>query len=162
MSHLFSCKPQRELPTVAVLDIEKYAGTWHEIARLPNRFERGLTCVTAEYSLKENGKIRVKNKGFNADKNQWKEATGTAWIPDSQFPGQLRVRFFWPFAGDYYVIYVDEAYRLALVGDPARDYLWILSKDPNPEKERYDELVSLAKKLGFATENLAEVKRECE
>ena len=101
---MISCKSQ-PLETVKTLDITKYAGTWYEIARLPNRFEKKLECVSATYELIENGKVKVINRGISTeDHSQKKEITGKAWVPDVAFPGQLKVQFFWPFAGKYWVI----------------------------------------------------------
>ena len=110
---LISCKASMELQTVEKVDIDSYLGTWYEIARLPNSFEKGLECVTATYSLKENGKIEVLNKGYSAEKKKgFDTAKGTAWIPDPDYPGRLKVTFFWPFSGDYYIISLDEAYPM--------------------------------------------------
>lgn len=80
------CAPQRGLPTASKVDLEKYAGTWYEIARLPNSFERGLTRVTATYTLKENGKIQVLNRGYKSEKGKWSEIKGRARRPDASIP----------------------------------------------------------------------------
>lgn len=159
---LFSCKTQ-SLETVKVLEINKYAGTWFEIARLPNRFEKDLECVTATYELMENGKIKVINRGISVkDHSKKKEITGKAWIPDDEFPGRLKVQFFWPFSGNYWVIELDTNYRFALVGDPSRKYLWILSKDKQLDKTIYQKMINTAKETGFKTEHLLLVNQDCE
>jgi apolipoprotein D and lipocalin family protein len=162
MTTLNSCKTTNELSTVQKVDITKYLGTWYEIARLPNRFEKDMKCVTATYSLKKNGKIKVLNKGFKITKNKYVSAKGTAWIPNNNFPGRLKVRFFWPFSGDYYIIALDENYQYALVGDPSRKYLWILSRTPVLDQKTYDMLVKLAKDKGFDTDNLLKIEHDCE
>ncbi len=100
----------------AKVDIEKYTGQWYEIARLPNSFERGLKCTTATYTLKKNGKIKVLNKGYSIEETgKVSTAKGSAWIPDPDYPGRLKVSFFWPFAGNYYIISLDEKYENVLV-----------------------------------------------
>ena len=131
---LFSCNSDKDLSTVESLDLNKYKGLWYEIARLPNRFEKNLECVTARYTLDAKGKVIVENSGYNTKSLDMESITGKAWVPDSTTPGVLKVRFFWPFAGDYYVIDVDEDYQTALVGSPDRKYLWILSRSTNIEK----------------------------
>ena len=131
MTNLSSCKTTNDLVTVQEVNLDKYIGTWYEIARLPNRFEKNMKCVTANYSFKENGKIKVTNKGYLTTKNKYSTANGTAWIPNPDFQGRLKVSFFWPFSGDYYIIELDENYKYVLVGDPARKYLWVLSRTPN-------------------------------
>ena len=159
---LFSCKSQ-PLETVKVLDINKYAGTWYEIARLPNRFEKNLECVSATYELMDNGKVKVINRGVNTEnKTERKEITGKAWVPNEAFPGQLKVQFFWPFAGKYWVISLDENYQYALVGDPSRKFLWVLSKNKQLPETIYSKLVETAKNNGFATEQLMIIKQDCD
>lgn len=161
MLNLLCCKNSYDLPTVKELDINKYAGKWYEIARLPNRFEKGLKCVSATYILKENNKIEVVNKGYSENKNKFKDIKGTAWTPDSNFPGRLKVRFFWPFAGDYYIIALDDNYSYALVGDPSRKFLWILSKTKKLDDKTYDELLGTAKTNGFRVERMTKTNQDC-
>ena len=153
----------KTLPTVPDVDINKYLGKWYEIARLPNSFEKGLICVTAEYSLKDNGKIRVVNSGHKEDEpSKVKSARGRAWVPDKSEPGRLKVSFFWPFAGDYYIFHLDqENYQYALVGDPSRKYMWVLARDPQIDDELYKELLEIARKKDFAVEELLKVKQDC-
>lgn len=155
-------KSSAQLPTVPSLDIEKYLGTWYEIARLPNSFEKDLVCTTANYSLKPNGKIAVVNSGYSETKKKQKSASGTAWVPDKNFPGRLKVTFFWPFAGKYYVISLDENYRHALVGDPSRKYLWILSRTKAMEEHDYQELVEIAGSNGFNVGALIRPRQDCD
>ena len=151
-----SCNRQMILQTVDKLDLNKYQGKWYEIARLPNNFEKGLTAVTATYSLNSNGKVNVLNQGIKSD-NKLKSINGTAWVPDKNYPGRLKVRFFWPFSGKYYVIKIDNNYRYALVGSPSRKFLWVLSKDIEMPDDVYDEYLELAKEVGFDVENLVTV-----
>lgn len=150
------CKSTDMLTTVSRLDLNRYQGTWYEIARLPNSFEGGLTSVTASYSLKENGQIKVINQGYKSDK-KLKSITGVAWVPDDKFPGRLKVRFFWPFSGKYYVIHVDDEYQYALVGSPSRRFLWILAKQPEISEEVFSQFLEIARKERFSVEELIKV-----
>ncbi|WP_439182387.1 lipocalin family protein [Carboxylicivirga taeanensis] len=154
----YSCQAPRELSTVASVNFERYAGTWYEIARLPNRFEEGLDRVSATYTLKSDGDIEVLNQGYDESGNV-KASTGKAYLPDEGKPGRLKVQFFWPFAGDYYIIELDEAYNYALVGTPSRKYLWILAREKQLPQDRINYLVELAQERGFETENLLFVKQ---
>jgi len=158
----FGCGSKEELETVKNVDLKKYAGTWYEIAKLPNKFEKNLSCISATYSLKENGKINVLNQGFNTKKGTWKDITGTAWVPDPEIPGQLKVRFFWPFAGDYYIISLAEDYSYVLVGDPSRQYLWVLSRNQELDDTVYSNLMAIAKDKGFNIDAVEKVDHNCD
>lgn len=158
---LGACSSNKTLSTVSKLDIQQYAGTWYEIARLPNTFEKGMQCVSATYTPMENGRISVLNKGWLTEKNKWKEITGTARVPDPAIPGQLKVQFFWPFSGDYYVMALDENYQYALVGDPSRKYLWVLSKKKNMDENMYASLLNTAEALGFAVDKILKIEQGC-
>ena len=161
---LFSCTNGIvELPTVSTVNLKKYSGTWYEIARLPNRFEKGLECVTATYTLRSDGKIEVINKGRKTGElNKTSKIKGFAWIPDKRFPGRLKVRFFWPFSGKYYILDLDKNYRYVLVGEPSRRYLWILSKDKHLDKIIYDRLLEKAAKMGFDTARVININQNCQ
>ena len=162
MISFLSSKPTQNLPTVEKVDINKYAGQWYEIARLPNSFEKGLQCVTATYTLKKNKKIKVLNKGYSIkDTGKFSTAKGTAWVPNSEYPGRLKVSFFWPFSGNYYIISLDEEYNYALVGDPSRKYLWVLSRSKNLDDTIYSELLDIAKINGFDVDNIIKVNQDC-
>jgi apolipoprotein D and lipocalin family protein len=141
-----------------VVDIEKYAGQWYEIARLPNSFEKGLQCVTATYTLKKNDKIEVLNQGYSIENT---EKLSRAWMPNTDYPGRLRVSFFWPFASNYYIISLDEDYNYALVGDPSRKYLWVLARSKILDDTIYSKLLDIAKINGFDIDNLIKVNQEC-
>ena len=158
---LFSCgSSDKYLGVVEQLDINKYLGTWYEIARLPNSFEKNLDCVTATYSLKENGDIEVLNKGYVINNHtELKDATGTAWVPDSKYPAKLKVRFFWPFTGNYWVIELDKDYKYAMVGDPSRDYLWILAREKTLDETIYQKLLKSAEEKGFNTKMMIKVNQ---
>lgn len=162
MAGLFACNTPKELTTVDNVNIQKYSGLWYEIARLPNSFEKGMECVTAIYTLKENEKIHVLNKGYTINGNgKYSTAKGKAWMPDNNYPGRLKVSFFWPFAGNYYIIKLDDNYQHALVGDPSRKYLWILSRTKQMDEKIIDELMSIAEESGFQTKNVIMVNQDC-
>ena len=146
---LVSCRSPKPLATVPNLDLERYSGRWYEIERLPNSFEKGLSCVQARYSLKGDGSIGVENTGYGKD--GWKKVSGKALRKDPSRPGEIKVTFFWPFYGDYYVIDLDPDYHYALVGSPSRKYLWILARRPQLPEERIQALKQKAEALGFDT-----------
>jgi len=136
-------------------DVNRYLGTWYEIARLDHSFERGLEKVTAHYRLREDGGIHVINRGFDSKKKEWKEAEAKAYFVDAFTVGRLKVSFFGPFYGSYNLIALDkEHYQYSLVCGPNTSYLWILSRTPEMEKDLRDLLIDKAKLLGFKTEDL--------
>ena len=140
-------------------ELQRYLGTWYEIARLDHSFERDLQQVTATYSLRDDGGVRVVNKGFNPKKNKWKEAIGKAYFVGDSDIGQLKVSFFGPFYGGYNIIELDKVnYQYALVCGPNLSYLWILARRPELSKSIVDRLVAKANSLGFATDQLIFVK----
>jgi apolipoprotein D and lipocalin family protein len=140
--------------------LEQYLGTWYEVARMDHKFERGLSNVTAEYSLRDDGGVRVLNRGFNTSKGEWVEAEGKAFFIGDTSTGQLKVSFFGPFYASYNVIALDkEAYQWSLVAGPDTDYLWILSRTPELDQAIVDELISEAKMLGFKTDELIYVSQ---
>jgi len=154
----------KTLTTVPDVDIMKYSGKWYEIARLPNSFEKGLICCTAEYGLRDDGKIRVTNVGHKEeDTAKIKTVHGKAWVPDKNEPGRLKVQFFWPFSGRYYIFHLDkENYQYALVGDPSRKYLWLLARTPMIEDSLYRQLLEIALKNEFEVGNVIKVRQDCE
>jgi apolipoprotein D and lipocalin family protein len=161
MAGFLFLNPSNDLPTVEKVDLNRYAGLWYEIARLPNSFEKNLQCVTAQYTLKPNGKVVVLNKGFSTKKGAFKSSKGRAWVPDENYPGRLKVSFFWPFAGNYYIIVLDPDYKYALVGDPTREYLWVLSREKTLDEDIYEKLLKKARTHGFNTGSLVRVKHNC-
>lgn len=160
-----NCQGQHmELSVVQDIDIERYLGKWYEIARFPHSFEKKLKCVTAEYAFKKNGKISVLNKGYLKTRPEvYKIASGTAWIPDKNQTGKLKVRFFWPFAGNYWIIDLDkENYQYALVGENSRNYLWILCREKTMDQALYEKLVKKAKDQEFDVSLLEKVEQNCD
>ncbi|MCX9155821.1 lipocalin family protein [Niveibacterium sp. 24ML] len=141
-------------PTVETVDIHRYAGLWYEIASLPNFFQRGCVATTAEYTLGEGGRLGVKNRcRKDTLDGDWKQSEGRARVVA---PGKLKVSFFWPFEGDYWILALDPDYRWALVGAPGRDYLWVLSRTPQMPEATYAAITQKAVALGF---DLRELRR---
>lgn len=155
------CGQGSPLPTVNQVDLERYAGTWFEIARLPNTFEQDLKCVTATYTVLDDGRVGVTNEGVNERTGESEIAEGKARVKDENEPGQLRVVFFWPFGGDYFIIELDNDYRFALVGAPNREYLWILAREKQLDEPVLLPLVERAKALGFPIEQLIFPAHDC-
>lgn len=141
--------------------LERYLGKWYEIARLDHSFERGLTRVTAEYSMRDDGTVRVLNRGYSARDPLWKEAEGTASFVGAADRGHLKVSFFGPFYGSYIVFGLDDAnYRHALVSGPDKSYLWILAREPVLDRAVRDGLVAKASAAGFDTSRLIFVSHD--
>lgn len=142
-------------PVVPHLDLDRYLGRWYEIAHLPAFFQRGCVATTATYALRDDGDIEVVNRcrkgGLDGKPS---DAKGKAWVVDEETNAKLKVQFFWPFSGDYWVLALDDDYRWALVGSPDRDYLWILSRTPQLPEGRYEALVNKARDLGYPVEKL--------
>ncbi len=144
-----------DIQPVSGFQLHNYLGKWYEIARLEHAFERDLTQVTANYSLREDGSVKVINRGYLAQKQAWKEAEGTAYFMQQPDIGYLKVSFFGPFYGSYIVIALDtKAYQYSLVTSSDKSYLWILSRTPSLPAQIQAELVAKAKALGFKTEEL--------
>jgi apolipoprotein D and lipocalin family protein len=142
-------------------ELEKYLGTWYEIARLDHSFERGLTRVTAKYSLRDDGGLRVINRGYSATENKWKEAEGKAYFARGSDEGYLKVSFFGPFYGAYIVFELDhENYEYSLVCGPDKSYLWLLARRPQIKEDIKDTLIGKAKALGFDTSQLIYVSHD--
>jgi apolipoprotein D and lipocalin family protein len=159
---IFSKSPTTVVKVVGYVDLNRYTGTWYEIARFPNSFERGLKCVTATYTLRNDGRITVLNKGHKIENpDVVKQSQGIAWVPDKTYPAKLKVRFFWPFSGDYWILALDPSYRFALVGDPSLKYLWILSRKKTVEDSDYKNLLDKAKENGFDISRLMLVEQNC-
>ncbi len=136
-------------------ELDRYLGTWYEIARLDHRFERGLSDVSATYSLRDDGGVRVVNRGLSAESGEWDEAVGKAYFVGEPDVGRLKVSFFGPFYGGYNIIALDKVgYEYSLVSGPDRSYLWILARSPDIDSALLERLVAEARKLGFPTEEL--------
>lgn len=153
-------KLPQDITPVAHFDLQKYLGRWYEIARLDHSFERGLTRVTATYSLRPDGGIKVVNRGYSPEQNRWKQAVGKAYFVKGPDLGYLKVSFFGPLYAAYVVLDVDrDHYHYALVTGPDKSYLWILARRPTLDKAVLEKLVAKAKLTGFDTHQLIFVKQ---
>ena len=153
---LSACVNQPEGVTpVKHFELQRYLGQWYEIARLDHSFERGLSQVTANYSLREDGGVKVINRGYSAADQQWQSAEGKAYFVDGEDQGFLKVSFFGPFYGSYIVFELDhEGYQYAFISGPNKSYLWLLSRTANPHPSVIDQFKARARDLGFDTEAL--------
>ncbi len=137
------------LPTVASVDLSRYAGTWYEIARYPNRFQKRCAGdVTAVYDVKANGDVRVVNS-CRESSGKTKTAKGTAKVTDRATNAKLKVTFFWPFYGKYWILDLGPGYEYAVVGEPSRKYLWILGRAPAMDDALYQKLLARVAELGY-------------
>ena len=141
-------------------ELDRYLGTWYEIARLDHRFERGLSNVSAHYSMRDDGGVAVSNRGYRERDAEWDEAEGKAYFVGDSDVGRLKVSFFGPFYGGYNVFVLDDDYQYAMVAGPDRSYLWILSRTPIIDNSLRDELVLEAVNAGFDIEELIFVEHD--
>jgi len=143
------------LAVVDYVDLERYLGRWYEIARYPSSFETGCVGVTADYSLRDDGRIRVLNTCIESTLDgPERTIEGSARIADSSTNARLKVTFFWPFEGDYWIIDLDEDYSYAVVGAPDRRFLWILSRTPTMNEELYQQILDSLPERGFDPDRL--------
>jgi apolipoprotein D and lipocalin family protein len=143
------------LKPVEGFEVNRYLGTWYEIARLEQSFEKGLDNISARYSLAEDGGIKVLNQGRNQETGEWKQAEGKAYFIGPPTVGRLKVSFFGPFYGSYNIIALDkENYQYSLVTGRDRSYLWILARTKTLPKETLDALIEKARREGFDTSKL--------
>lgn len=145
---------------VKPFDRAKYLGKWYEIARLDFRFEKGLSNVTATYSLRDDGLIKVDNKGFDDKANKWKESIGKAKFAGATDEAKLKVSFFGPFYAPYNVIAIDRDYQYALVAGKNLDYLWILSRAPILPAAIRTDYLKQAQSLGYDVHQLVWTKQD--
>ena len=142
-------------------EINRYLGTWYEVARLDHRFERGLENISATYTLREDGGVDVLNKGWDIKAGEWRQAQGKAYFVEQADQGRLKVSFFWPFYGGYNIIELDKKdYAYSMVTGPDRSYFWILSRTKQLPDATLQALIKQAKSLGFATDELIFVKQD--
>ncbi len=150
-----------KLTPVNDFNLEAYLGKWYEIARLDHSFERGLSQVTAEYSLRKDGGVKVVNRGYSLANNEWKEAEGKAYLVDDENQGYLKVSFFGPFYGSYIIFELEKKdYEYAFVSGPNTDYLWLLSRTPKVSDSVKADFEARAKEYGFNTEQLIYVDQK--
>lgn len=157
-----NCRGTEKIDKTVVreFDINRYIGTWYEIARYDHWFERNLVGVTANYSFRDDGKIRVINRGYkNSLNGKLSETEGKAKIPDKKIPAKIKVSFFLFFYSDYFVIELDNDYKWAVVGSSSDDYLWILSRTPQLSKDLFDDIISRITKRGYDSSKLIIVEQ---
>jgi apolipoprotein D and lipocalin family protein len=142
------------LPTVSNVDLTRYMGTWHEIARFEQFFQKGCVGSTATYSMRPDGDVEVINRCIDQEDGSRREATGRAWVVDPATNAKLKVSFFWPFRGDYWIIDLGKDYEYVAIGAPNRKYLWILARQPQLDNAVYTGITERVARLGFAVENL--------
>lgn len=146
---------------VRPFELDRYLGKWFEIARLDHPFERGLQSVTAEYSLRDDGGIRVRNRGYSSEEGAWRETEGKAYFVDRRDEGYLKVSFFGPFYGSYVVFGLDQKdYQYSFVTGPNKSYLWLLARTPAVPQEIVDTFIAKARQLGYNTGELIFVEHE--
>lgn len=143
------------LETVEAVDLQRYLGTWYEIARYPAPFQEGCVGSTAEYILRDDGKIRVVNRCYDGSfDGKIRSVEGTARVVDERTNAKLKVSFFWPFEGDYWIIDLDDDYQWAVVGEPQRKYLWILSRTPTLPDDVYQGIIARLPDKGYDPQKL--------
>ena len=148
---------------VAVKDfqLDRYLGKWYEIARLDHSFERGLSNITAQYSLRDDGGVKVINSGFSKEDNEWQQAEGKAYFVDETDSGHLKVSFFGPFYGSYIIFELEKKdYQYAFVSGPDTSYLWLLARTPQVDKKVTEQFVKRSQELGFDTSKLIYVEHD--
>jgi apolipoprotein D and lipocalin family protein len=141
--------------TVDRVDLGRYAGTWYEIATIPQGFQRGCVGVTATYSLRPDGEVEVVNRCRKERLDgPERSVTGRAWVVDPASSAKLKVSFFWPFRGDYWVVDLDPEYRWAVVGHPSRNYCWVLSREPRLDEAIFEGILGRLRDQGYDTGRL--------
>lgn len=146
--------PEKVTP-VSGFELDRYLGKWYEIARLDHSFERGLSHISADYSLRDDGGVRVVNQGFNTEDGEWQQAEGKAYFVESADQGYLKVSFFGPFYGSYIVFELDQDnYQYAFISGPDTDYLWLLARTPEVSEALKQRFITEAAKRGFSTDQL--------
>ncbi len=139
---------------ISNFELSQYLGRWYEIARLDHSFEKGMQQVTATYEMREDGGVRVLNKGFLTEENIWDQAEGKAYFVNSENIGHLKVSFFGPFYGSYIIFELGENYEYAFVTSTNKSFLWLLSREPVIEQELQQRFINTVATLGYDTEAL--------
>lgn len=149
-----STTPPANVTPVTPFKLSRYLGQWHEIARLDHSFERDMIKVTAQYSMNPDGSVKVLNRGFNTKKQAWKDAVGKAWLIGGPNKGALKVSFFGPFYGGYFITALDPNYQWAMVVGPDVDYFWILARQPTIDEGVKSDLLKQARTIGIAVDDI--------
>lgn len=149
-----STTPPPNVTPVTPFDLSRYLGQWHEIARLDHSFERDMVKVTAQYTMNPDGSVKVLNRGFNTKTQTWKNAVGKAWLIDGPDRGALKVSFFGPFYGGYFISALDPDYQWAMIVGPDLGYFWILARQPELDDVVKTQLVDQARTIGIAVDEI--------
>jgi len=152
----------RPLETVKRVDLDRYLGRWYEIARYPNSFQDGCYGSKATYSFRDDGDISVLNECLEGSpEGELRQAHGKAWVVDEVTNAKLRVSFFWPFAGDYWIIELGDNYEYAVVGHPERKYLWILCREKKMDDNVYEGILDRLRTVhGYDTSRLMRTRQD--
>lgn len=149
------------LKVVPFVDLTRYMGVWYEIARYPNSFQKGCVGSKATYALRDDGKVSVLNECYDGSfSGKLRSAKGKAWVVDKKTNAKLKVSFFWPFSGDYWIIELGKDYEYAVIGHPDRKYLWILSRTKKMDETLYQEILSRLKAKGYDITRLLKAIQE--
>lgn len=156
-----ACSTTLDSDVIPVSDFkaDRYLGQWFEIARIENRFEKNLNQVTANYSYRDDGGIKVVNRGFNTKKQKWKDAVGKAYFVGDETKGHLKVSFFGPIYGPYVVFELDENYQYSFVTNHNKKYLWLLSRQAQITPELKEKFINRINAMGFNTDKLVWVEQ---
>jgi apolipoprotein D and lipocalin family protein len=150
------------LQTVPSVDLQKYMGTWYEIAAFPQRFQKGCHCSKAEYTMTDKGYVKVVNScRLESPDGKNKIANGKAFVVKGTGNSKLRVQFFWPFRGDYWILELPDDYSYVVVGAPNREYLWILARTPRIDESLYKEIVARCAEKAFDVTRLVLSDQSC-
>ena len=151
----------KPLKTVDYVDVNRYVGQWYEIARYPNSFQKGCVGSRAAYTLRDDGKIGVVNECYDKTfSGKLRSAKGKAWVVDKETNARLKVSFFWPFAGDYWIIDLGQDYEYAVVGHPERKFLWILSRLPEMPDDVYQMILDRLQKKEYDITKLIKTEQK--
>lgn len=148
--------------TVRHVNLTRYTGLWHEIASFPAFFQRGCTCTNAHYRLLPSGKIEVINRCLKGKQRKLSRAKGKAWVASKDGSNsKLKVQFFWPFSGDYWILYLSKAYQRVIVGTPDHRYLWFLARTRTISARAYQHMLKIAQAKGYDTSRLRRTQQNC-
>ena len=161
LSLLSGAAISQQLQTVPFVDLNKYMGKWYEIGSFPQRFQKGCNCTTAEYTMTDKGYVIVENRcnrgGSGGSQSYIK---GKAFVTKNSGNAKLKVQFFWPLRGKYWIIDLADDYSYAVVGHPNRQYLWILSRTPTMDEKKYQEILVRLKDKGFDTSKIQKTNQK--
>ena len=160
---LFGCgNADSDLQAVDKVDAQRYMGKWYDIANFPQRFQKNCKCTSAEYKLLDDETVEVYNYCLDSETGKVKDITGKAFIADKTTNAKLKVQFFWPFKGDYWIIELADDYSYAVVSEPGKEYLWILSRTPKMDENLLQAIIGRLKEKGFDTSKIVRTVHDCE